>query len=40
MLVSKDKAVLKLGKRTVKRGLFAIVPPQLWRADAFLDAAI
>ncbi|MCO4855008.1 putative toxin-antitoxin system toxin component, PIN family [Herbaspirillum sp. WGmk3] len=39
VLVSKDKAVLKLGKRTVKRGLFAIVPPQLWRADAFLDAA-
>lgn len=36
VLVSKDKAVLKLAKRTLKRGLFAIVPPQHWRADAFL----
>ena len=36
VLVSKDKAVLKLGKRTVKRGLFSIVQPQHWRADAFL----
>ncbi len=40
VLVSKDKAVLKLAKRTLKRGLFAIVQPQHWRADAFLaDAA-
>lgn len=37
VLVSKDKAVLKLGKRTARRGLFAIVPPQHWRADAFLS---
>ena len=39
VLVSKDKAVLKLGKRTVKRGLFSIVQPQHWRADAFLTMA-
>ncbi|KAF1044379.1 MAG: hypothetical protein GAK35_01794 [Herbaspirillum frisingense] len=38
VLVSKDKAVLKLGKRTVKRGMFSIVQPQHWRADAFLAA--
>ena len=36
VLVSKDKAVLKLGKRTLKRGMFAIVQPQHWRPDAFL----
>ncbi|MFJ3057574.1 putative toxin-antitoxin system toxin component, PIN family [Herbaspirillum sp. NPDC087042] len=39
VLVSKDKAVLKLGKRTVKRGMFSIVQPQHWRADAFLAMA-
>lgn len=38
VLVSKDKAVLKLGKRTLKRGMFAIVQPQHWRPDAFLAA--
>ncbi|HZG22749.1 MAG TPA: putative toxin-antitoxin system toxin component, PIN family [Herbaspirillum sp.] len=38
VLVSKDKAVLKLGKRTLKRGMFAIVQPQHWTPDAFLAA--
>lgn len=39
VLVSKDKAVLKLGKRTLRQGMFSIVAPQHWRADAFLPAA-
>ncbi|WDZ94611.1 PIN domain-containing protein [Herbaspirillum sp. WKF16] len=37
VLVSKDKAVLKLGKRTRRARMFAIVQPQHWRADAFLS---
>ncbi|WP_343583523.1 putative toxin-antitoxin system toxin component, PIN family [Herbaspirillum sp.] len=35
VLVSKDKAVLKLAKKTLRKGMFAIVPPQHWRPDAF-----
>jgi putative PIN family toxin of toxin-antitoxin system len=39
VLVSKDKAVLKLARKTLRRGMFSIVAPQHWRADAFLTAA-
>lgn len=39
VLVSKDKAVLKLGKRTRRQGMFAIVAPQHWQLDAFPPAA-
>ncbi|OWY29644.1 putative toxin-antitoxin system toxin component, PIN family [Herbaspirillum robiniae] len=39
VLVSKDKAVLKLGKRTLRQGMFSIVAPQHWRADAFMAKA-
>lgn len=39
VLVSKDKAVLKLGRRTRRQGMFAIVQPQHWRADDFIAAA-
>lgn len=35
VLVSKDKAVLKLARKTQRRGMFRIVPPQHWRADDF-----
>lgn len=38
VLVSKDKAVLKLGKRTLRQGMFSIVQPQHWRLDAFITA--
>jgi putative PIN family toxin of toxin-antitoxin system len=29
-LITKDKALLKLAKRTAKAGLFAIMPPDAW----------
>lgn len=35
VLVSKDKAVLKLARKTLRKGMFSIVPPQHWRLDAF-----
>lgn len=30
MLITKDKALLKLAKRTARDGLFCIVPPEAW----------
>ncbi|WP_211462016.1 putative toxin-antitoxin system toxin component, PIN family [Collimonas silvisoli] len=30
-LITKDKALLKLARKTAKAGLFAIIPPQAWR---------
>ena len=30
ILVSKDKAVLKLARRTAREGLFRIMPPEAW----------
>jgi putative PIN family toxin of toxin-antitoxin system len=33
-LITKDKALLKLGKRTVRAGLFAILSPEKWSPDA------
>jgi putative PIN family toxin of toxin-antitoxin system len=30
MLITKDKALLKLAKRTARAGLFAIIPPEAW----------
>jgi putative PIN family toxin of toxin-antitoxin system len=33
MLITKDKALLKLAKRTARAGLFAIIPPEAWRSD-------
>lgn len=35
VLVSKDKAVLKLAKKTLRKGMFSIIQPQHWRLDAF-----
>lgn len=29
-LITKDKALLKLARKTAKIGLFAIIPPQAW----------
>lgn len=29
-LITKDKALLKLARKTAKLGLFAIIPPQAW----------
>ncbi|HWW05408.1 putative toxin-antitoxin system toxin component, PIN family [Collimonas sp.] len=29
-LITKDKALLKLARKTAKAGLFAIIPPQAW----------
>jgi putative PIN family toxin of toxin-antitoxin system len=31
-LITKDKALLKLGKKTVRAGLFGIVTPEKWQA--------
>lgn len=33
-LITKDKALLKLAKRTARAGLFAIVTPEKWLPDA------
>ncbi len=33
-LITKDKALLKLARKTAKAGLFAIVPPEAWIAPA------
>lgn len=33
-LISKDKALLKLARRNVKYGLFAIVSPETWHKNA------
>lgn len=33
-LITKDKALLKLGKRTARAGLFAIVTPEKWSPEA------
>lgn len=30
VLITKDKALLKLAKRTAKAGLFMIMPPEAW----------
>lgn len=29
-LITKDKALLKLAKKTARKGMFAILPPQAW----------
>lgn len=36
MLITKDKALLKLAKRTVRVGLFSIVTPDTWPPNASL----
>ncbi|HJV87066.1 MAG TPA: putative toxin-antitoxin system toxin component, PIN family [Noviherbaspirillum sp.] len=33
-LITKDKALLKLARRTARAGLFGIVPPEKWSPDA------
>ncbi|SDY29435.1 putative toxin-antitoxin system toxin component, PIN family [Collimonas sp. OK242] len=33
-LITKDKALLKLARKTAKIGLFAIIPPQAWGSPA------
>lgn len=33
-LITKDKALLKLGRKTARDGLFSIVTPEKWSADA------
>jgi putative PIN family toxin of toxin-antitoxin system len=33
VLITKDKALLKLAKRNAKAGLFRIIPPEAWQAD-------
>lgn len=33
ILITKDKALLKLARKTVKAGLFQIIPPEAWRLD-------
>jgi putative PIN family toxin of toxin-antitoxin system len=38
VLITKDKALLKLAKRTARAGLFTIVTPEIWTRDASLEA--
>ena len=38
MLITKDKALLKLARRTQKAGLFQIVTPEAWVTMALLSA--
>jgi len=38
-LISKDKALLKLGRKTAKLGLFAVVSPEVWVRD-YANAAL
>jgi putative PIN family toxin of toxin-antitoxin system len=33
ILITKDKALLKLAKRTARAGLFGIIPPEAWLPD-------
>lgn len=33
VLITKDKALLKLAKRTARAGLFTIIPPEAWLPD-------
>lgn len=33
-LITKDKALLKLGRKTARAGLFSIVPPEKWAVEA------
>ncbi|WP_019141117.1 putative toxin-antitoxin system toxin component, PIN family [Noviherbaspirillum massiliense] len=33
LLITKDKALLKLAKRTAKAGLFAIITPEAWKPE-------
>ncbi|MFC5474330.1 putative toxin-antitoxin system toxin component, PIN family [Paraherbaspirillum soli] len=37
-LVTKDKALLKLARKTAKAGLFSIVTPQAWRLPSLADS--
>ncbi len=34
LLITKDKALLKLAKKTQRAGLFSIIPPERWTPDA------
>ena len=34
LLITKDKALLKLAKKTARAGLFTIIPPQAWALPA------
>lgn len=33
LLITKDKALLKLARKTVRAGLFGIIPPQAWQPE-------
>jgi putative PIN family toxin of toxin-antitoxin system len=35
ILITKDKALLKLAKRTARAGLFGIIPPEAWLPKGF-----
>jgi len=35
-LITKDKALLKLARRTARAGLFTIIPPDKWQTDGEL----
>jgi putative PIN family toxin of toxin-antitoxin system len=34
ILITKDKALLKLARKTARAGLFGIIPPEAWQPDA------
>lgn len=39
-LITKDKALLKLARRTARAGLFGIVTPEKWSLDASLQCSV
>ncbi len=40
VLITKDKALLKLARKTRRDGLFAIMTPEAWTAEALQEAAM
>jgi predicted nucleic acid-binding protein len=40
VLITKDKALLKLAKKTARKNMFAIMTPQLWHAAAPAPSAL
>lgn len=40
VLITKDKALLKLAKRTARAGLFSIIAPEKWTTEASCEASV
>lgn len=40
VLITKDKALLKLARKTLNKGMFRIIPPQAWNAELHVPRAL